>query len=63
MRPRQRLLVRRSAAIAIPAPAARKGPPMETLAFEERIRRRAYELYVHRGTAQHIPDGLCLRGR
>jgi Protein of unknown function (DUF2934) len=34
----------------MPAPArAKKQPPIETLPLEERIRRRAYELYVQRG--------------
>ena len=33
----------------MPAPAPAKKPEVETLAVEERIRRRAYELYVKRG--------------
>jgi hypothetical protein len=33
----------------MPAPARAKEPPIETLSLEERIRRRAYELYVQRG--------------
>ena len=33
----------------MPAPARGKAPPTETLPLEERIRRRAYELYVQRG--------------
>ena len=33
----------------MPAPARAKQPPTETLPMEERIRRRAYELYVERG--------------
>jgi len=33
----------------MPAPARKEEPPIETLSFEERIRRRAYELYVRRG--------------
>jgi Protein of unknown function (DUF2934) len=33
--------------MAAPAPA--KEPPIETLSLEERIRRRAHELYVRRG--------------
>ncbi len=33
----------------MPAPAGAKKPPIETLSLEERIRRRAYELYVLRG--------------
>ena len=33
----------------MPAPARAKKPEVETLAVEERIRRRAYELYVERG--------------
>jgi len=34
--------------IPMPAPLRAKEPPIETLPLEERIRRRAYELYVHR---------------
>jgi Protein of unknown function (DUF2934) len=33
----------------MPAPAPGKVPPIETLSLEERVRRRAYELYVQRG--------------
>ena len=33
----------------MPAPARVKEPAPETLPLEERIRRRAYELYVQRG--------------
>jgi hypothetical protein len=33
----------------MPAPARAKKPQIETLSLEERIRRRAYELYVERG--------------
>ena len=35
-------------------------PAIETLPFEERIRRRAYELYVHRGneSGSEIEDWL-----
>ena len=33
----------------MPAPARAKKPASETLALEEQIRRRAYELYVRRG--------------
>ena len=33
----------------MPAPARAKKPQIETLTLEERIRRRAYELYVERG--------------
>jgi len=33
----------------MPAPARAKQPPSETLSLEERIRRRAYELYLQRG--------------
>jgi hypothetical protein len=33
----------------MPAPARAKEAPLETLPLEERIRRRAYELYVERG--------------
>ena len=32
------------------APARAKEAPIETLSLEERIRRRAYELYVQRGS-------------
>jgi len=35
--------------ILIPGPARAKEPPVETLPLEERIRRRAYELYVLQG--------------
>ena len=34
----------------MPAPAPAKKPLIETLALEGRIRRRAYELYVQRGS-------------
>jgi len=33
----------------MPAPARAKETPIEMLPLEERIRRRAYELYVDRG--------------
>jgi hypothetical protein len=33
----------------MPAPARAMKPPIETFPLEERIRRRAYELYVERG--------------
>ena len=33
----------------MPAPTRAKKPPIETLPLEERVRRRAYELYVERG--------------
>ena len=33
----------------MPAPARAKKPPIEMLALEEQIRRRAYELYILRG--------------
>ena len=33
----------------MPAPARAKNPQIETLALEEQIRRRAYQLYVERG--------------
>jgi hypothetical protein len=33
----------------MPAPKRAKEPPPETLPLQERIRRRAYELYVERG--------------
>jgi hypothetical protein len=33
----------------MPAPARATVPPIETLPIEERIRRRAHELYIERG--------------
>ena len=33
----------------MPASARAKEPPIETLSLEERVRHRAYELYVQRG--------------
>ena len=33
----------------MPAPARGKAPPIQTLSLEERVRRRAYELYIQRG--------------
>ncbi len=33
----------------MPAPARASKPPIGTLALEERVRRRAYELYILRG--------------
>lgn len=33
----------------MPAPTGAKEAPIDTLPLEERIRRRAYELYVERG--------------
>jgi hypothetical protein len=33
----------------MPTPARGKAPVIETLSLEERVRRRAYELYVQRG--------------
>ena len=33
----------------MPAPAPAKQTPIETLSLEERIRQRAYELYMQRG--------------
>ena len=33
----------------MPAPARKEEPEIETLSLEERINRRAYELYVQRG--------------
>ena len=33
----------------MPEPARAKEPPVETLPLEERIRRRAYELYIQQG--------------
>ena len=33
----------------MPAPARAKEGPIETLSLEERMRRRAYELYILRG--------------
>src|SRR2546430_16686051 len=35
--------------IPMSAPARKQEPPIETLSLEERIHRRAYELYVQRG--------------
>jgi hypothetical protein len=34
----------------MPAPARAKEAPIETLPLEERTRRRAYELYIQRGS-------------
>jgi hypothetical protein len=34
----------------MPAPARAKEDPMEALPLEERTRRRAYELYIQRGS-------------
>jgi hypothetical protein len=34
----------------MPTPAPGKVSPIETLSLEERVRRRAYELYVQRGS-------------
>ena len=48
MRPWQHALPEQLSA-AIPMPARATETPRETLALEERIRRRAYELYVLRG--------------
>jgi len=44
----------------MPAPARGKTSPIETLPLEERIRRRAYELYVQRSchTGSEIDDWL-----
>ena len=44
----------------MPEPARAKEPPVETLPLEERIRRRAYELYVERGneSGSEIDDWL-----
>jgi hypothetical protein len=44
----------------MPAPARGKTSPIETLPLEERIRRRAYELYIQRGshTGSEIDDWL-----
>ena len=33
----------------MPAPARAKKPAIETFSLEERVRRRAYELYIERG--------------
>jgi len=46
--------------IPMPAPAPTKKPQTETLALEERIRRRAYELYVERGnqSGSEVDDWL-----
>jgi hypothetical protein len=35
--------------VIVPAPARAKEAPIETLSLKERIRRRAYELYIQRG--------------
>jgi len=44
----------------MPAPARAKEAPIEALPLEERIRRRAYELYVERGdqSGSEIDDWL-----
>ena len=44
----------------MPAPAPAKKPPIEMLPREERIRRRAYELYLRRGNqpGSEIDDWL-----
>ncbi len=44
----------------MPAPARAKKPPIEMLPREERIRRRAYELYLRRGNqpGSEIDDWL-----
>lgn len=44
----------------MPAPGRAKKPEMETLSLEERIRRRAYELYVERGnqSGSEVDDWL-----
>jgi Protein of unknown function (DUF2934) len=44
----------------MPSPTRTKEIPVEALPFEERIRRRAYELYVKRGnqSGSEIDDWL-----
>jgi hypothetical protein len=44
----------------MPAPAPAKKPPIEMLPREERIRRRAYEIYLRRGNqpGSEIDDWL-----
>jgi hypothetical protein len=44
----------------MPAPAPAKETPQESLPLEERIRRRAYELYVLRGneSGSEVEDWL-----
>jgi DUF2934 family protein len=44
----------------MPAAARAKGTPIEDLPLEERIRRRAYELYVERGnqSGSEVDDWL-----
>jgi hypothetical protein len=42
----------------MPAPARGKAPQSETLSLEERVRRRAYELYVQRGSHSELDDCL-----
>jgi DUF2934 family protein len=48
----------------MPAPAHAKKPPIEMLPREERIRRRAYELYLRRGNrpGSEIDDWLQAEG-
>ena len=45
----------------MPAPAPGKVPPIETLSLEERVRRRAYELYIQRGNQSGSDLGDWLR--
>ena len=49
----------------MPAPAKAKETPIEALPLEERIRRRAYELYVERGnqSGSELDDWLTGRRR
>ena len=44
----------------MPTPARGKAPLIETLSLEERVRRRAYELYVQRGneSGSEVDDWL-----
>jgi len=44
----------------MPTPARGKAPLIETVSLEERIRRRAYELYVQRGneSGSEVEDWL-----
>ena len=48
----------------MPATARLKEPPTKTLPLEERIRRRAYELYVQRGneSGSELDDWLQAEG-
>jgi hypothetical protein len=48
----------------MPAPARAKEAPIEPLPLEERIRRRAYELYIQRGSqsGSELDDWLQAEG-